>query len=425
LCGLDLLSVAGLVNYFGKQSKIDDMIVKPVLFQKNENKLALYGIGNVRDERLHRTFKQKKCRFERPSENPDDWFNLFVIHQNRTAHSSTNYIPSDYIDNFFHLVLWGHEHECLIDPDQVSEDSFYITQPGSSVATSLCEGEAKAKHVAILTINGQDFEFEKVRLKTIRPFIIDSIILGAVPNLNPSDSKAVKNYLHTKVLEMIETVKSDWLRHNTGDMPKPLVRLKVEYTGGYGTFNPQQFGQNYVDLVANPADILLFYRKKKYAGKGKKSQPNIDVDFEFIPDKLNDKNLQDFITEILCHNELQLLPENEFGSSIQAFVEKQEPNAIADFVNNTKTQAEKTIQSKDTVDYENVERLRDQVVIIKQERAERFASAMALDETKAKKAKTTVVAREASVDEERVYESPDNNYYNEPQSENVTIFNIG
>ena len=44
------------------------------------------------------------------------------------------------------MVVWGHEHECLIDPIYNAEQGFYVVQPGSSVATSLCEGEAEPKY---------------------------------------------------------------------------------------------------------------------------------------------------------------------------------------------------------------------------------------------------------------------------------------
>lgn len=43
--------------------------------------------------------------------------------------------------------------------------------------------------------------------------------------------------------------------------------LKVDYSGGpsdgkaFEIGNPQRFGQDYVDLVANPRDIVQFYRK--------------------------------------------------------------------------------------------------------------------------------------------------------------------
>ena len=41
-----------------------------------------------------------------------------------------------------------------------------------------------------------------------------------------------------------------------------LVRLKVEHTG-FSTLNNQRFGARFVGRVANPADILMFHRKRK------------------------------------------------------------------------------------------------------------------------------------------------------------------
>ena len=72
--------------------------------------------------------------------------------QFRAKHGATNYIPTSFIPEFFDLVLWGHEHECLIEPEYVhqgvmdeggEEKGVYISQPGSSVATSLSDGEMK------------------------------------------------------------------------------------------------------------------------------------------------------------------------------------------------------------------------------------------------------------------------------------------
>ncbi|CAN0429365.1 unnamed protein product, partial [Hapterophycus canaliculatus] len=60
LAALDLLHVANLVNYFGKSDKVDDVEVNPILIQKGLTKLALYGLGSMRDERLNRMWQQKK-----------------------------------------------------------------------------------------------------------------------------------------------------------------------------------------------------------------------------------------------------------------------------------------------------------------------------------------------------------------------------
>ena len=45
--------------------------------------MALYGLGSMRDERLYKTFCLKNVHMLRPKEDPDSWFNIFVIHQNR------------------------------------------------------------------------------------------------------------------------------------------------------------------------------------------------------------------------------------------------------------------------------------------------------------------------------------------------------
>ncbi|KAK3090953.1 hypothetical protein FSP39_016025 [Pinctada imbricata] len=162
LCSLDLLHSAGLVNYFGKTTNLEKIEISPLLLQKGSTKLALYGMGSIRDERLHRMFVHKNVTMLRPREEKEDWFNLFVIHQNRSKHSATSHIPEQFLDDFLDLVIWGHEHECRIEPEWNGTQNFYVSQPGSSVATSLCEGEAGKKHVGLLQIRGKDFKMTKI-----------------------------------------------------------------------------------------------------------------------------------------------------------------------------------------------------------------------------------------------------------------------
>lgn len=60
LSAVDILSTASLVNYFGKApiqgEGAGKVRVAPVLLQKGATRLALYGLGNLRDERLCRLF---------------------------------------------------------------------------------------------------------------------------------------------------------------------------------------------------------------------------------------------------------------------------------------------------------------------------------------------------------------------------------
>lgn len=278
-CSLDLLQVAGLVNYFGRVPEADDIKVKPVFLQKGRTKLSLYGMSNVRDERMFRTFRDHKVTFFRPDQQPDDFFNLLVVHQNHHAHSATNYLPEESLPDWMDLVVWGHEHECKLDPIKNPETGFHVIQPGSSVATSLCPGEAVSKHVAILSVTGREFTVEKIPLKTVRPFIMREVVLSTDPAFkglaHKKDNKAeiTKRLIHI-VNEMIQEADDEWKAvrseeeyEDEDDKVLPLIRLLVEYTAPEGgTFiweNPQRFSNRFVGRVANVTDVVKFHKKNR------------------------------------------------------------------------------------------------------------------------------------------------------------------
>ena len=100
LCALDVLSASGLINYFGRmelpgqstndeEALEDGLKVKPILLQKGETKLALYGMGNIRDDRFVFELTNRRINLYRPAENPDDWFNIILVHQNRYGFASS------------------------------------------------------------------------------------------------------------------------------------------------------------------------------------------------------------------------------------------------------------------------------------------------------------------------------------------------
>ena len=146
LSALDVLSVTNLINYFGKTENVDDIHVKPILISKGVTHLALYGLGHVRDERLYRTFQQQKVKFYRPKGNEHQWFNLFVLHQNRHQHHSPkSQITEGMLRGFFDIVVWGHEHEQIIQPQKSVAGGFEVMQPGSTVVCGLVPEEEKTK----------------------------------------------------------------------------------------------------------------------------------------------------------------------------------------------------------------------------------------------------------------------------------------
>jgi double-strand break repair protein MRE11 len=347
---LDLLQASGLVNYFGRTPEIDNISVRPVLLQKGKTKLALYGLSNVRDERLFHTWRDGKVKFFQPGTQKDEWFNIMSVHQNHSAHTPTSYLPENFLPEFMDLVVWGHEHECLIDPRLNPEMGFHVMQPGSSIATSLMPGEAVPKHVAILSITGKEFQTETIRLKTVRPFIIKEIVLAEEKEIKQkelwrvTDNRTkITQYLIKVVEGLIEEAKQQWLELQTDreegdelDIPLPLVRLRVEYTapqpGQFHVDNPQRLSNNFVDKVANSNDVVQFYRKKKTATRTSKNKA--EVPEESVLAELSNGNVKvdKLVREFLTAQTLTILPQNSFGDAVLQFVDKDDKHAMELFV---------------------------------------------------------------------------------------------
>lgn len=122
-------------------------------------------------------------------------------------------------DDSIDLVVWGHEHDCRITPEPVAGKKYYISQPGSSVATSLADGEAIEKcvqvfhicstilitifrHAALLEIQNKEFRLTPIPLRSVRPFVIEEVILSEVADdsgLDLNDQMEITKYLRGKV----------------------------------------------------------------------------------------------------------------------------------------------------------------------------------------------------------------------------------
>ncbi|KAK9005003.1 hypothetical protein V6N11_042452 [Hibiscus sabdariffa] len=242
LSAVDILSACNLVNYFGKMvlggSGVGQITLYPILMRKGSTAVALYGLGNIRDERLNRMFQTPQAvQWMRPEPQEgcevSDWFNIL----------------------------------------EVPGMGFHITQPGSSVATSLIDGESKPKHVLLLEIKVSDL-IEKSNMNTG----------GSEPKL-------------------------------------PLVRVKVDYSG-FMTINPQRFGQKYVGKVANPQDILIFSK----AAKRSQKEAKIDDSEKLRPEELNQQNIEALVAE--NNLKMEILPVNDLDVALHNFVNKDDKLAF-------------------------------------------------------------------------------------------------
>ncbi|KAL1384566.1 hypothetical protein pipiens_003340 [Culex pipiens pipiens] len=262
ISSLDLLSTNGYVNYFGKWTDLTKINISPILLKKGETKLALYGLSYISDARLARLFNEAKVFLEKPED--AGWFNIMVLHQNRADRGPKNYLPEKSLPGFLDLVIWGHEHDCRIIPEENPAKKFYVSQPGSTVATSLAEGESIDKCCGILSIHKSLFRLDPIKLQTVRPFVFETVNLAEFADelqLDEGDvQQKVQNFAAEKVEEMIERAKGK-LTGNQKQPKLPLIRLRIEVTEVEQQFNAIRFGQGYSGRVANPQDMVTFKRK--------------------------------------------------------------------------------------------------------------------------------------------------------------------
>ncbi|KAL0347078.1 UNVERIFIED_CONTAM: Double-strand break repair protein MRE11 [Sesamum calycinum] len=252
LSAVDILSACNLVNYFGKMvlegSGVGQITLYPILIKKGSTSVALYGLGNIRDERLNRMFQTPHAvQWMRPEAQEScqvsDWFNILVLHQNRVKTNPKNAINEHFLPRFLDFIIWGHEHECLVDPKEVPGMGFHITQPGSSVATSLIDGESKPKHVLLLEIKGNQYRPTKIPLNSVRPFEYTEVVLKDEPDIDPNDQNSILEHLDK--------------------------------------------------VVANPQDILIFSKSSR---KGR-SEDKINDSERLRPEELNQQNIEALVAE--------------------------------------------------------------------------------------------------------------------------------
>uniref|UniRef100_A0A914HEQ5 Double-strand break repair protein n=1 Tax=Globodera rostochiensis TaxID=31243 RepID=A0A914HEQ5_GLORO len=251
--------------------------VTPILLTRGNTKIALYGIGSQRDDRLARSFAKGRVKFNRPEgDDPGSWFSILVLHQNRPPRSqlrsTKSHLSFRNIPFFFDLVIWGHEHECLIDPDfkymdpNDSNKGFYIVQPGSTVATALSVEESKKKHIGILSVRGKEFKLKKIPLQTTRQIIVEELTLEGA---QPTAPKIAKSSVRLKKMpdepliierlnELLENAEATRGPHQPWP---PRVRLKVIYSGRWldiPPINGRKWGpSHFADKVANASDMIV------------------------------------------------------------------------------------------------------------------------------------------------------------------------
>lgn len=227
--------------------------------------------------------------------------------------------------------------------------------------------------MALLTIHDKEFQIEPLLLRTIRPFVIEEVVLSEVADeegFDLSDQIEISKFLKAKANALIEKAQDEWQERNTeivregGEELKPmlpLIRLKVDTTGVSEMSNPIRFGQEFQGRIANPRDMLVFHRTKKSArsaaSKISADEPELSIDDPdlSVSEKLAKVRVATLVKEYLSAQELQLLGENGMSDAIQMFVEKDDIHAIQSHVNRSLKIMLKEVQANEDLQEEDLE----------------------------------------------------------------------
>lgn len=397
MSALDILSASGLVNYFGKWTDLTNVVLKPILMSKGSSRIALYGISNIRDERLHRLFASRSVQFEGVG-NHANRFNILVLHQNRVERGPKNYIPEEAIPDFFDLVFWGHEHECRIDPEDNVSKGFCVIQPGSSVATSLSEGEAVPKHVAILKVQGNKYDVEKIKLKTVRPFVFETVTLSDWNMKIPTQKRteAVVDYVDKYIRKKMLMKAKEQLTGDPNQPTLPLVRLRLIYTEDYQQFNVIRYSQSLTDFIANTTDAVKLIKDTSVRSKRK---PDFVPSMEGVEEDIaNEVSVEDITERILeeslgTKNSLSVLLARALTIGVKSFCEKDDKEALGDIVYARMTKVKEQLKNENI----NEDNIKEKITLLKEssvdrkEKIEDEARELLASDTRSDRAKPSTV----------------------------------
>lgn len=177
--------------------------------------------------------------------------------------------------------------------------------------------------------------------------------------------------------ELIDKANEEW-RQRYSDLAEterpptrlPLVRLRVEYSASLELGNPIRFGQEFIDKVANPKDVLQFSKRRVPRIKGKPGtadQRFAFVDFDEIDvlpaDKFEKIKVGGLVKEFLSKQNLELLNSEGLDRAILNFVEKDDRDAIVHFVKDMTKSVQvqlNTLQPDETALNQELDKIRDE-----------------------------------------------------------------
>ncbi|XP_076459909.1 double-strand break repair protein MRE11-like [Babylonia areolata] len=367
---MDVMQSSGLVRYFGKTDSVEEIHLHPLLLKKGATKLALYGVGHIRSNKLQEMYDNGRVHMyditEQIAADQDDTFSILVLHQNRFKRADNTHVNEASIHGFLDLVFWGHEHESklrTLETDTHTEavqgngGVYSLCQPGSTIATAFKKTEKFQKYVGMLTVTGKDFYVEPIKLTTVRQMFIH-IMPEQVPNNLDQDEELTPEQVPDpsqgeKLLDECSQMVEKLLKKAENSRkplqpPEPLIRIKIMQQLTPVNCSVSLFGTPFKDRVANPHNILSF-GKKKEKGTDYDMDDEEDYDNDLVFPQNTDSsgfNAQELIREELSKKvrDLKILPKKvpDLLEAVRDIVENENQKAIKKVVDDWLT----TLQDK-------------------------------------------------------------------------------
>ena len=317
ISAINLMQSAHYLNYMKCVISEDTVIVRPIVLKKQETCVYIYGLGNIKEERLNRLLREDKVVFEKP-ENEKSAVFLLVVHQNRykgngLGPSSKNCVMDWVFPKFFDLVIWGHEHDCFTEPRTVQNRGYKIYQPGSTVSTSLTEGEARAKHMFLLQIRDLAYKMTPIPILSSRQILFKHVELSELSQRS-SDLMASVSEIFEELLKTADKQRRIW---------PPLVRLKIEVTG-FEDFPGFALNSKFSDVSGNKDVVSIWKRTVQGKEEGTKFELKTGSGLEDIL-KLMKRELLEI------RNEFSILNVEQFIGKVSEFVEKGENRGLEEY----------------------------------------------------------------------------------------------
>nr|XP_039254214.1 double-strand break repair protein MRE11-like [Styela clava] len=177
---------------------------------------------------------------------------------------------------------------------------------------------------------------EYIPLRSVRNMYVEDIVLKDVSCISDPTKPMVEEEIQAYCEERVESIlikAEDDLSGHPKQPKLPLIRLRVDYSGGYPTFNPYRLGANFTENVANPDSIVHFLKKStRNMVKGEK-QDMSDLDDLIVNEVVEKVKVEDLVEEYLLTNtkyQMSLLSARGMSMAVREYVEKKEKDAIYD-----------------------------------------------------------------------------------------------